>query len=50
VQRKTSGNLTQSRFATNLEFFDAVRLVTWRTYRTVVGDILRFLDGLRELS
>lgn len=44
-----SGNLTQSGFMTNLELFDAVRLTKGCPHRTVVEDILRFLDGLGGL-
>jgi hypothetical protein len=44
-----SGNLTQSGFMTNLEIFDAVLLSKGGPHRTLAGDILRFLDGLRGL-
>jgi hypothetical protein len=44
-----SGNLTQSGFMTNAELFDGVLLTTNGKNPTLVGDILRFLDGLRSL-
>src|SRR5262249_9306494 len=44
-----SGNVTQSGFVDNVELFDTVILRKGGRHRTVVGDIVVFLSGLRAL-